>query len=241
MKVATDEIADGVYRLSLLLPDIGPDGMTVNSFILEADQPLLYHCGLASTFDDLAHAASRVVRPERLRWIGFGHLEADEAGAMNQWLAAAPSAQVMHGTIGCEVSLNDMALRLPMAMGDGSVLDIGTKRLRHIDTPHIPHGWDSRVLYEEVTGTLLCGDLLGHLGPGPALRDDDVVERSLATSDQFGDVCLTPSTAPTIRRLADLDPRTLAIMHGSCYDGRGRDALHALADGLEHHLLSTMP
>lgn len=224
-----------------MFPDVGSDGFTVNQFLLQADEPLLYHCGYRRTFDDVARLAARVVRVEGLRWIAFGHLEADEAGAMNKWLAAAPTAEVIHGSVGCEVSLNDLADRPPRAIADGALLDIGGKRLRHLDTPHVPHAWDARVLYEEVTGTLLCGDLFTHPGDGPPLRNDDVVERALAADDAFATTGLTPATAPTIRRLADLEPRTLALMHGSSYDGDCREALHALADGYEQRLLNRMP
>lgn len=241
MRTTYDEIADGVFRFSTWLPDVGEDGFTVNQFVLLADEPLLFHCGYRWLFPDLSGLARRVLRVETLRWIAFGHLEADESGSMNQWLAAAPDAQVLHGEVGCGVSLNDLADRAPRAIGDGALLDIGTKRIRHVDTPHVPHGWDARVIYEETTGTLFCGDLFTHTGEGPPIRDDDIVERALAADDAFTGICLTPATAPTIRRLADLEPRTLALMHGSSFDGDCVEALHALADGYEQRLLNTMP
>ena len=125
----------------------------------------------------MSEAVSRVLPVERLRWITFGHVEADECGAMNQWLAAAPSAQVAHGALGCEVSIDDMADRPPRPLAEGEVLDIGGHRLRTISTPHVPHGWEAQVLFDESTGTLLCGDLFTRVGNGAALvHDADMVE-----------------------------------------------------------------
>lgn len=232
-----DEIADGIYRLSTYVPEIAPPaGFTFNQFLIRAEEPLLFHCGPRRMFPSVAAAMARVMPVDRLRWIGFGHVEADECGAMNEWLAAAPRAQVVQGGIGCMVSLNDMADRPPRALGDGEVIDLGGKRLRHLDTPQIPHGWDAGLLYEETTGTLLCGDLFTHVGDGPALTEDDVVGPAQAAEDMFGASALTPMTAPTIRRLSGLSPRTLAIMHGSSFHGDGAAALNALADDCARRL-----
>jgi len=157
-------------------------------------------------------------------------VEADECGSMNQWLAAAPRAEVAHGILGCMVSLNDLADRPPRALADGEVIDLGGKRVRHIDTPHVPHAWEARVLYEETTGTLLCGDLFTHIGNGPAVTSTDIVGPAAAAEDAFRATCLTPATAPTIRQLGALAPRTLALMHGSSFAGDCAGALAALAD-----------
>ena len=173
---------------------------------------------------------------ERLRWITFGHLEADECGAMNLFLAAAPDAQVAHTAVGCMVSINDLADRPPRPLGPDEVLDLGGKRIRNIDTPHVPHGWDAHVLYEETTGTLFCGDLLTQVGDGPALTSGDLLDAAAQAEDMFGATCLTPETAPTIRPLAELEPRTLAIMHGSSYEGDSAAALLALADEYDRRL-----
>jgi flavorubredoxin len=173
---------------------------------------------------------------ERLRWITFGHLESDECGAMNLFLAAAPNAQIAHSAMGCMVSVNDLADREPRPLGPDEVFEIGGKRMRNIDTPHVPHGWDAHVLYEETTGTLFCGDLLSQLGDGVALSTGDVLDGAAQAEDIFGSSCLTPNTAPTVRRLAELEPTTLAIMHGSSYSGDGAKALLALADDYERRL-----
>jgi flavorubredoxin len=121
-------------------------------------------------------------------------------------------------------------------MVDGEVLDLGGKRVRHLDTPHVPHAWEARLLYEETTQTLLCGDLFTHLGDVPALVDDDIVGPAAAAEDVFHATCLTPSTGPTIRRLAQLTPRTLALMHGSSFTGDCASALNALADDYDRRL-----
>jgi flavorubredoxin len=230
MKTAVNEIGDRIYRLSTFVPDIGPTGFTFNQFLVDADEPLLFHAGPRTMFESVASAVATVFPVERLRWITFGHLESDESGAMNHFLAAAPQAQVAHGVMGCMVSINDLADRPPVPLGAGEVLDIGGKRVRNIDTPHVPHGWDAHVLYEETTGTLFCGDLLSQVGDGPALTTGDVVDAAAQTEDMFASTCLTPTTTLTIRELAALEPTTLAIMHGSSYSGRGGDALRALAD-----------
>jgi flavorubredoxin len=156
---------------------------------------------------------------------------------MNEWLAAAPQAEVAHGETGCLVSLNDMADRTPRILADGEVIDIGGgKRVRYLDTPHIPHGWDAGVLYEEATGTLLCGDLFTHVGDGPALTEADVVGPAIAAEDLFQFSSLHPGMGAAIRRLATLGPRRLALMHGSSFAGDGAAALSALADDYDRRV-----
>src|SRR5688500_13487402 len=137
MQTRTDEIADRVYRLSTCVPDAGPGGFTFNQFLIDADEPLLFHTGPRRMFPLVSEAVARIVALEKLRWITFGHVESDELGSMNLFLAAAPHAQVAHGAIGCVVSLDDLADRLPRRLEDGEVIDLGGKRVRHIDTPHV--------------------------------------------------------------------------------------------------------
>jgi len=237
-----DEIADGIYRLSTFVPDVGPTGFTFNQFLIDDDEPLLFHTGQRMLFDSVSETIATVLPVETLRWITFGHVEADECGAMNQFLAAAPRAEIAHGALGCMVSLNDLADRPPVPLADGQVLELGRQRVRHIDTPHVPHGWEARVLFEETTKTLLCGDLLTQLGQGPAVTSNDVLAAAAQAEDVFGASCLTPTSAPTIRSLADLDPNTLAVMHGSSVTGDCSGALQGLADDYERRLLtSTAP
>ena len=241
MKTAVDEIAEGIYRICSYLPDASPgEGFTFNQFLLDAEDPLLFHCGPRLLFPEIEEAASRIMNLDLIRWISFGHFESDECGSMNRWLAAAPDATLVVGEVTAQVSVADLANRTPQEWPDGEVIDLGGKRVRRIDTPHVLHGWDAGLLYEEVTGTLLAGDLFTHTGGGPPVRDDDVVERAFAAEDLFKSTALTPSTAPTIRRLAALAPTTLAIMHGSAFAGDCVEALQALADGYEARLLDAM-
>jgi flavorubredoxin len=225
-----DEIADGIYRLSTNIPEVAPGGFTFNQFVVTADEPLLFHCGLRALFPQVSEAAATVIPLENLRWITFGHVEADECGSMNDWLAVAPRAEIAHGTIGCLVSINDMADRPPRQLEDGEVIDLGGKRVRHLDTPHVPHNWEARVLHEETTNTLLCGDIGEHTGVGPAVTEGDIVGPSMEAEELFLASSLTPALAPTIRKLAELEPATMAIMHGSSYSGDCAGSMNALAD-----------
>lgn len=237
MDTTITEIADGIYRLSTYVPDIAPPaGFTFNQFVVLGDEPLMFHTGLRKMFPLNRAALGRVMPPEKLRWIAFGHYEADECGAMNEWLSIAPNAMVAHGSTGCLVSLNDMADRTPRVLADGEVIDLGGKRVRYIDTPHTPHGWDAGVMYEEATGTLLCGDLFTQLGNGPALTRGDVVGPAIAAEDLFQYSALSPNMGTTIRALAGLSPRTLALMHGPSFAGDGAAALHSLADDYDRRL-----
>ena len=180
METTITEIADDIYRLSTWVPDVAPPaGFTFNQFLVAADEPLLFHTGHRRMFPLVSDAVSRVLPVEDVRWITFGHVEADECGSMNEWLAAAPRSEVAHGALGCMVSLDDLCDRPPRPLADGEVLDLGGKRVRHIDTPHVPHGWEARVLFEETTGTLFCGDLFTHLGNGDPLTTADIVDPAI--------------------------------------------------------------
>jgi flavorubredoxin len=227
------EIAPRIYRLSTYVAE---PGLVFNQVLVDADEPLLFHTGPRALFPLVSAALERVLPVARLRWITFGHLEADECGAMNAWLAAAPESQVAHGELGCAVSVNDMADRPPRPLADGEVIDLGGRRVRRIETPHVPHGWDAGLLFEETTGTLLCGDLFTAMGDGPALTDHDITGPALTAEDVFHATCLTPHTGPTIRSLADLAPTTLVLMHGPAYTGDCARALRDLADGYDQRL-----
>ena len=233
MTTTVDEIADGIYRLSTFAPDIGPNGLTFNQFLIDADEPLLFHTGHRSMFPSVLEAITTLLPPQRLRWVTFGHVESDECGSMNEFLAVAPEARIAHGELGCMVSLNEMADRLPRPLADGEVIDLGGKRVRHLDTPHVPHGWEARVLFEETTETLLCGDLFTHLGNCPALVSGDIVQPAIEAESMFRASSLAPDTSTVMRRLGELAPRTLALMHGSSFSGDGKQALNDLADAYE--------
>jgi flavorubredoxin len=230
-----DEIAADIYRISTWIPDVSPDGFTFNQFLVAADEPLLFHTGPRALFPLVAEAVATVLPVESLRWITFGHVEADECGSMNMWLTAAPHSQVAHGALGCDISLDDLCDRRPRPLADGEVIDLGSKRLRHIPTPHVPHGWEAQVLFEETTSTLLCGDLFSQTGAGPAITTADVVEPAMAAERMFHAASLAPHTPDVLRDLSNLEPTTLAIMHGSSFHGDGRRALQQLAT--EHEIL----
>jgi len=230
METRVHEIADGVFRLSTFVPEVTADGFTFNQFLIDAEEPMLFHCGHRGLFPSVAEAVARVMPAARLRWIGFGHVEADECGSMNAWLAAAPNAQVVHGLTACEVSLNDLADRPPRALAAGEVIDLGGKRMRWIDTPHVPHGWEAGVFYEETEGTLFCGDLLTHTGDPPALTDSDIAGAAIAAETEFHAMTLAPGTARVLRELAALRPTTLALMHGASFRGDGGTQLSLLSD-----------
>lgn len=228
------EVAPGIYRLSTF---IGAANLTLNQYLVDAEQPLLFHAGFRSTFPSASDAVARLMPVDRLHWITFGHVEADECGSVNSWLAGA---QVAHGAVGCAVSVNDLADRPPRPLTDGEVLDLGGKRLRRIETPHVPHGWDAGLWYEETTGTLLCGDLFTAMGPAVASTEADIVGPALHTEDSGHATCLTPQTGRTLRALADLRPRTLGLMHGPAYTGDGARALRDLAGAYDDRLAAAL-
>jgi flavorubredoxin len=231
MTTSVDEVADGIYRISTFVPEVAPPaGFAFNQYLVLGDEPLLFHTGQRMLFPAVSEAVARLIPLDRLRWIGFGHVEADECGAMNLWLAASPRAEIVHGETGVDVSLNDLADRPPRKLADGEAIDLGGRRVRYVDTPHTPHGWDAGLMYEETTGTLLCGDLFTQTGRTGPLAHDDIVGPAAAAEDLFGFSSLHPEMGATIRRLAGLAPKTLALMHGPAYSGDGAAALLALAD-----------
>jgi flavorubredoxin len=230
METTTHEIADGIHRISTFID--GPN-LPFNQYLVVADEPLLFHLGHRQLFPLVSEAVNRVVPIETVRWLTFGHVEADECGSMNEWLAAAPDATVVHGATGVLVSLNDLADRAPRMAGNGEVIDLGGKRVRWIDTPHVPHAWEAGLLYEETTGTLFCGDLFTAIGEAPPTTSEDIVGPAIAGEEIFHATSLTPSTAPTIRSLSELGASTLALMHGPAFTGDVPGSLGALGDYYE--------
>ncbi len=226
MDTTTTDIADGIYRISTFVPDAG---MSFNQFLIDAEEPLLFHTGMRSLFPLVSEAVSTVLPPSSLRWISFGHVESDECGSVNSWLDVATDARVAFGGLGCIVSVNDLVDRPPHPLGDGDVIDLGGKRVRYLATPHVPHGWDAGVLLEETTSTLLCGDLFTQLGDVPAVHTESPMEPTIAAEDLFGYSTLAPSTPDTVERLAELAPTTLALMHGPTYSGDGAQWLRDLS------------
>jgi len=231
METKVDEIGTDIYRLSTYIPEITEHGFTVNQFLLTGDEPFLFHTGMRQLFPLVSEAINRVISLEKLRWISFGHVEADECGAMNLLLQAAPSAEVIAGPLAVMLSLTDMCDRPPVVAPADDVRDIGGHRLRFLPTPHVPHNWEAGLWFDETTSTLLAGDLLTHVGACPALTETDVVEPALEAEEFFHATGLTTNLGPTLEQLAQLNPTTLAIMHGSSFAGDGAAQLRTLADG----------
>jgi flavorubredoxin len=232
METRIEEVGDDLYQVATYIPDID---FGFNQYLVTADEPLLFHTGLRGLFPQISQAVTKIMPLEQLRWISFGHVEADECGSLNEWLAAAPEATVVQGNIGCMVSISDIADRPPRPLADGEVLDIGGHRMRWIDTPHVPHAWEAGVMFDEATNTLLCGDLFSQYGAYDASTTNDVAPAAIADPDT-GYLSLHPTTGAVIRRLADLEPSTLALMHGPTYKGDGAASLRALAEDLEYKI-----
>ena len=233
LQTKVDEIASGIFRISTWVPGITEHGFTFNQFLLTGDEPFLFHCGMRQLFPLVSAAIAKVIPIEQLRWISFAHIEADECGAMNMLLAAAPQAQVIHGPLACMLSLTDMCDRPPVVTGTepGDTHDIGGHRLRYIATPHVPHNWESGLWFDETTSTLLAGDLFTHTGQCPALTESDCIAPALEAEELFHATGLTTNLAPTLEQLAQLTPTTLALMHGASFTGDGAAQLRGLADG----------
>jgi len=229
-----DEIADGIFRINtpIDIPGVA-EQFNFNQYLIADDQPLLFHTGPRRLFPRVREAMAAVMPVERLRYVAFSHFEADECGALNEWLAAAPQSTPVCGRIAAMVSVNDVADRAPRTLADGELLELGRHAVRWVDTPHIPHGWDCGLMMEERTGTFLCGDLFTQGGAGDvALTESDILGPSEAFRAPLDYFAHAPESAATLRRLAELQPSTLACMHGSAYRGDGGALLRALAERL---------
>ena len=230
METRTTEIADGIYQFTTFVPEAN---LGFNQYLIASDESMLFHTGGRALFPVVSAAFATVKALDSLRWIGFGHVEADECGSMNSWLAAAPRSTVVHGTTACIVSLNDLADRPPRPLPDGETADIGGHQMHWFDTPHLPHGWEAGVTYDETTRTLFCGDLFTQIGEYKASTEEDIVEPARVAEDLFGYSTLHPASGSRIRKLAELDVSTLALMHGPAFTGNCRAALLALADDVD--------
>jgi len=238
------EIAPDLYRISVLVSELN---LQFNHFLIRDEEPLLFHTGMRRMFPVVAEAVGRLIDPATLRWISWSHFEVDECGALNQWLAAAPRAQAVCGQLGAMVNVQDFAAREPRALSDGEVLTTGRHRFRWVATPHLPHGWDAGMLFDESDRVLLCSDLLHQFGDVEPVTGGDVVGRyhEAVAMMQAHPVLMdympfTPQTRARLERLAQLEPRILATMHGSAYEGDGAAALRAAGDVLEQ-LLGAQP
>ncbi len=209
--------------------------MTVsfNQYLIVDDEPLLFHTGLRRSFPAISEAVARVMPLSRLRYVSFSHFEADECGALNQWLAVAPQAVPVCGQIAAMTSVEDVADRPPRILADGETLSLGTRSVQWFDTPHLPHAWECGFLMETHTRTFLCGDLLTQGGADlPPLTESDILGPSEAFRMQLDYFSHAKNARTMLERLAATQPTTLACMHGSAWRGDGAQLLRALADSL---------
>ncbi|MBL8177229.1 MAG: MBL fold metallo-hydrolase [Bryobacterales bacterium] len=224
-----DEVAAGIYRISSRL-DVIPQGFTFNSYLICDDEPLLFHTGFRKLFPVTAEAIAKVLPVEQLRWIGGSHFEADEFGALNDLLAAAPAATAFGAQIGVLTSLNDYAIRPARGLYGGEEFSIGSRRMKWLDTPHVPHGWDCGTLFDCSTQTLFCGDLFTQPGGDPApVTESEVLSASEAMRGMLDYYAHAKDTSAVFERLAGLRPALLACQHGSAYRGDGGALIRELA------------
>ncbi|HEX7333752.1 MAG TPA: hypothetical protein VF290_19780 [Pyrinomonadaceae bacterium] len=230
--MSVTEIAPDCYRISTYFPEIE---LQFNQFLIKDEEPLLFHTGMKALFPVVREAVATIIDPSTIRWIGFSHFEADECGALNEWLQIAPAAQPVCSVVGALVSVNDFAIRQAQGMLDGQVFSTGQYRYRFIQTPHVPHCWEAGLLFEETKGTLLCSDLFHQNGDVEPLTESDVIERARKTLIDYQASPLanympyTKHTDGILQKLAALNPRTVVPMHGSAYAGDGAQAIRDLA------------
>jgi flavorubredoxin len=229
-----DEIADRIYRISTPVEIPGGGGFSFNQYLIDDDQPLLFHTGPRRLFPVVAEAVGRIMPIDRLRYVGFSHFEADECGGLNEFLAAAPRAEPLCGQIAAMVSVSDYADRPPRGLDDGETISLGQHSVRWIYTPHLPHAWECGFLMETASATLLCGDLFTQGGSHHApLTESDILGPSEAFRDKMDYFSHTKNARAMLERLAELKPMTLACMHGSAWAGDGAALLRALGDSVE--------
>ncbi|HYC36275.1 MAG TPA: MBL fold metallo-hydrolase [Usitatibacter sp.] len=226
------EVAPRIFRINTPLAIPG-GGFNFNQYLVAADEPLLFHTGPKKLFPLVSEAISRVMPVERLRYVGFSHFEADECGALTEFLAAAPQAVPVCGMIAKMVSVDDVSPRPARGLADGETLDLGSHKVTWHDAPHVPHGWECGFLMEEATRTLLCGDLFTQGGDGKvAITSADILGPSEVFRKQMDYYAHAPQTRATLERLAKQDPQVLACMHGSAWQGDGGRLLRELGDAV---------
>jgi flavorubredoxin len=230
--VPITEIAPDFYRISTYIPEID---LQFNQFLVKDEEPLLFHTGMKALFPTVREAVETIIDPSKIRWISFSHFEADECGSLNEWLQLAPAAQPVCSMVGALVSVNDFAIRPAKGMNDGEVLNTGQHRFRFVKTPHVPHCWEAGMLFEETRGTLLCSDLFHQGGNVEPFTESDVIDRARKTLTDYqagpfaNYMPYTKHTDSIMQSLADLNPRTIAPMHGSAFAGDGSRSLRDLA------------
>ena len=227
-----NEIADGIYRISTPVQIPGGD-FSFNQYLIVDDEPLLFHTGLRKMFPLVREAVESVIPASSLSYIAFSHVEADECGALNEWLGVAPKGKPLCGSVAAMVSVEDLADRPPRALQDGEALSLGKHTVQWLDAPHLPHAWECGFLFEQSTKTLFCGDLFTQPGKGlPPVTESDILGPSEEFRRQMDYFSHTVNANALLEKLAGTDPTTLACMHGSAWKGDGAALLRALADSL---------
>jgi flavorubredoxin len=225
------EVSDGIFRINTPVDIAG--GFSFNQYLIKDDEPLLFHAGLRKMFPLVYEAVESIIPVKDLRYIAFAHFEADECGSLNEWLGKAPKASPVCSQVAAMVSINDVADRAAIAMAEGDKLSLGKHTVRWLDAPHLPHGWDNGFLIEEITGTLLCGDLFTQGGVDlPAVTDSDILEPSEAFRKSMDYFSHSTKATELLEKLADEEPNTLACMHGSAWKGDGASLLRELGKSL---------
>jgi flavorubredoxin len=233
-----DEIAPDLFRLSIFVPELD---MQFNHFLVRDDEPLLFHAGLKAMFPALRDAVATLIDPTTLRHVAWSHFESDECGALNEWLQLAPQSQPVCTLVGKIVNVDDFAIRPAFGMTADDVLSTGKYRYRFYRSPHIPHGWDAGVLFEETRSTLFCSDLFHHFGDVAPVTSSDLIEptqsamKKMQSGPLAGYLPYTRQTESVLKSLANLKPETLAVMHGSTYIGQGDKLLIDLADVIKEN------
>lgn len=230
------EIAPDTYRISVAMPpSVIPGGFSFNQYLLVDDQPLLFHTGPRRLFGLVREQIDKVMPVSKLRYLAFSHVEADECGALADFLAAAPQAQPVCSEVAALVSVRDMVDVEPIGMADGQELSLGRHTLAWQSTPHLPHGWECGYLFDKTGRTLFCGDLLTQPGTGgEPLVEGDVLGPSEAFRHQLDYFSHSENAPALIEKLAYLEPRVLACMHGSAWKGDGAGMLRELGRALAH-------
>ena len=237
-----DEVAAGIYRVNTPLRiDAIPGGFNLSQYLIVDDEPVIFHTGWRRWFPFVSEAISKVLPLDRIRHVGYSHFEGDESGAINEFLAVAPQAVPFANHLSVLTSLTDHADRPPRGLADGEEFSIGHKTLRWIDTPHVPHGWDCGVFFDNATSTLLCGDLFTQPGAEtPPVTASEVLTASEAMRGALDYYAHSTSTAAILERLAALKPTTLACQHGSAYRGDGAALLRSLSGILEQERIAAL-
>jgi len=243
MTARIDEVATDLYRISLYVPQFD---LQFNHFLIRDEEPLLFHTGMRSMFPEMRAAVASLIDPASLRWISWSHFEVDECGALNEWLAVAPKAQFVCGELGAMINVNDFANRPGRGLKPDEILETGRHRYRFIPTPHLPHGWDAGMLFEENERVLLCSDLLHQLGDTEPITTADITGRYRHALETYQAhpvlmdyVPYNDNTKRNLAKLAALKPRTLAAMHGSTFVGDGAAMLTASADVIREVSIAT--